>query len=162
MGKITYNEIEELKDIKYNLLKELIEYGKKDGKLQEIDTLSHSIKNLCKIIEDVEMELGIMGEFSGRYANARGGGQGGSSGYYAGDGYSMHGIMNGYPYMMPEYAMAQGGGGQGGSSGARRRDSMGRYSSGGDLVSKLYSLMESAKDERERQELSSFINRLEQ
>ena len=47
------NEIYELKE---KLLKELEEYGRKGdlstGSLEVIDKLSHSVKNLCKILEE--------------------------------------------------------------------------------------------------------------
>ena len=143
MGKITYGEIEELKDIKHGLLKELIDYGKKDGKLNEIDTLAHAIKNMCKIIEDAEMEIENEGEYSGRRM------------YSGMPRYSM-------APMMPEYAWTQGTMVPMASSGARKRDSMGRYSSHGNLASELYSIMGTVQDERERQELQNLINRLEQ
>lgn len=165
MGKITYGEIEELKDIKHSLLKELIEYGKKDGKLNEIDTLAHTIKNMCKIIEDGEMELEKEEGYSGR--RGRSGAQGGNSGaYMMSPGYSMAGYSMA-PMMMPEYAWAEGGnyGAQGGSSGARGGGGggrSGRYSSHGNLASELYSIMGTVQDERERQELQNLINRLEQ
>lgn len=142
---ITYNELEEIKQIKHGLIKDLIEYGKKDGKLTEIDTLAHAIKNMCKIIEDGEMEL------EEGYSGARG-----------------MGNYSGYSYApMPPYALAQGQGGGGNSgnygySNARRRDSMGRYSSHGDLRSELYSVMNMASNDMERQEIQNLINRLDQ
>ncbi len=49
---------------------------------------------------------------------------------------------------------------------ARRRDSMGRYSSDGysradEMVSELHRLMESAPDDRTRQEFKRFISKIE-
>ena len=49
---------------------------------------------------------------------------------------------------------------------ARRRDSMGRYSSDGysradEMVSELHRLMEDAPDDRTRQEFKRFINKIE-
>lgn len=163
---ITYNQIEEIKEIKRGLIEDLIELGKQKGKLQEVDMLAHSIKNLCKVIEDAEMEA--EGGFSGR-SYSRAVGQSGNSGVYSG--YSMAPAIPvippysaGYsmaPIVDPEYAWAQGGG-QGGSSGARRRDSMGRYSSHAPLSTEIYSLMGQAKNDMERQELERLAERLRQ
>ena len=62
------NEIYELKE---KLLKELEEYGRKGdlstGSLEVVDKLAHSVKNLCKILEEAEE-----GGYSGRsYADGR-------------------------------------------------------------------------------------------
>lgn len=49
----------ELYELKEKLMKELEEYGKQEltaGSLEVVDKLSHSIKNLCKIIEAYEEE----------------------------------------------------------------------------------------------------------
>ena len=51
----------ELYELKDKLMKELEEYGKQDltaGSLEVVDKLSHSIKNICKIIEASEEEEG--------------------------------------------------------------------------------------------------------
>lgn len=132
---ITYDELEQLKNIKHGLIRDLIEYGKKDGKLNEVDTLAHAIKNMCKIIEDGEMEMYSGNSYSG--------------------GYSMAPMMNGYGWANDGYSQARGRG-----PGAAR-DSMGRYSSHGDLVSQLYSVMNSAQNDSERQEIQSLINRMQ-
>lgn len=133
---ITYDELEQIKEIKHGLIKDLIEYGKKDGKLSEIDTLAHAIKNICKIVESAEDEMG---------------------------GYSMR--------PMPQYSMipARGmtwdtttGYAQDGRYSGRHRDSMGRYASHGDLRSELYSVMNMANNDMERQEIQNLINRLDQ
>ena len=47
--------MKELHDLKERLLDELKDYGKRDmtaSNLGVIDTITHTIKNLCKIIED--------------------------------------------------------------------------------------------------------------
>lgn len=66
----------DLYELKEKLMDELSEYGSKDemsaGTLEVVDKLAHTIKNLCKIIEDMEYS-----EMGGSYA--RGGGRGGSS-----------------------------------------------------------------------------------
>lgn len=124
------NEINELKNIKSNLMHELIEISKKDGQLQNIDTLSHAIKNICKIIEECEKEeMGYSG--AGRY----------SMGYYD------------MPYS-GNYAGARGRGSQ------ANRDSMGRYSSHGDLRNSLYDAMSFAQNDMERNQIQNLINNL--
>lgn len=152
------HEIYELKEM---LMKELEEYGKKgemsSGSLEVVDKLSHTIKNLCKIIEDMEES------------------EGGSS--YYGGGSSRRG---GSSYEGRESGQSRRGGSSyenrgGGSSYARgrgrnaRRDSMGRYSSEGgysmaaeDMVMELRELMEDAPDDRTRQEFQRFIQKIEQ
>ena len=101
--------IDELYDLKEKLTKELIEQGKKDGTLNNIDTLAHAIKNIIKIIESCEED-----EYSGRRYS------------YAMPRYSMN--------MMPDYSMAYG---SITPASGRYRDSRGRYSSHNDLVSEL-------------------------
>ena len=97
----------EIYELKEKLMKELEEYGSQEmtaGSLQVIDTLAHSIKNICKIIEAAEME------------------EDGGSSYYGGGSYARGGRGN----SMTGY--------ENGQSRARgrgrnvRRDSMGRYS----------------------------------
>lgn len=140
----------ELYELKEMLMKELEEYGKKgemsSGSLEVVDKLTHTIKNLCKIIEDYEMEGGSSYE-------------GGS--YRRGGGSSYEGRESGQSR-------------RGGSSYARgrgrnaRRDSMGRYSREGysqgaeDMVQELRELMEDAPDDRTRQEFQRFIQKIEQ
>jgi len=49
--------MKELHDLKERLIDELKDYGRKDlssSNLEIIDKLTHTIKNLCKIIEDGE------------------------------------------------------------------------------------------------------------
>lgn len=134
----------ELYELKDKLMNELAEYGSKDemtaGTLDVVDKLAHTVKNLCKIIEEMEYS-----EAGGSYEDgfrARGGGNrgGGSS--------------------RASYAMARGGGGRGRNA---RRDSMGRYSSDtGMMVEELRELMEDAPDQKTKQEFERFIRKLEQ
>ena len=53
--------MQDLYELKEKLLTELKSYAKKDridaASLQVVDTLCHSLKNLCKVIEDKEMEM---------------------------------------------------------------------------------------------------------
>lgn len=141
----------ELYELKDKLMKELEEYGGQDmsaGSLEVVDKLAHAIKNLCKIIEAAEDE-----EYS-----QRGGGN-----------YVYDGGMNGRSYRGGRYSRDGGSyrGGQGGSY-ARgrgqnaRRDSMGRYSSGGDFAEQLEELMQDAPNEQVRQKIQQLVQQVEQ
>ena len=129
-----------LHELKEKLMKELEEYdGKKlsMGELDTIDKLTHTIKNLCKIIESSE-------EYSGN-GSYRMSYEGGSS------------YDDGGSYRGRSYSMRRGRG-----PGARR-DSMGRYSSDNqEMVSQLQTLMEDAPDEQTRMEFQKFIQKMEQ
>lgn len=145
----------ELYELKEKLMKELEEYGKKDlsaGTLQAVDTLSHAIKNICKIIESGEEE-----EYSGR-GSYMGGGN-----YSRENRYSRDGGGNRYAYE-----------GRGGGSYARgrnaRRDSMGRYSREGgysradgveELVEDIRSMMQELP-QTVQQDAQRFVQKLEQ
>ena len=140
----------ELNELKELLMKELEEYGSKGemsaGTLDVVDKLTHTIKNLCKIIEEAEYSE------AGSYA----GGSYARGGSYASDGrggnYSNNMSMNGGSY-------ARGGGRGRGRNAAR--DSMGRYSSEGNFAEELRELMEDAPDERTRKELERLAMKME-
>lgn len=136
---MTYDELEQIKQIKHDLIKDLIEYGRKDGKLNEVDTLAHAIKNICKIIESAEQEMSYSGYNAMRDLV-----------YDPSVGYAGYAGYSGYPHT---YSTSRGP--------SAPRDSMGRYSSHGNLTNELYSLMNTASNETERQELQNLINRLE-
>ena len=137
------NELYELKEM---LMKELKEYGSKGelsaGTLDIVDKLTHTVKNLCKIIEEYEEA-----EYSGNYP------------YMSYDGRSYN---DGRSYR---------GSYRDGMSGARgrtnaSRDSMGRYSgergySRTGLADELRGLMADAPDERTRQEIQRLADKLE-
>lgn len=83
------HDIYKLKDM---LMEELKEYGQKGeltpGSLEVVDRLAHSIKNICKIVEDYEDEEGYSsrGGMGGSYEGggmsyARGGRRGGRNQY---------------------------------------------------------------------------------
>jgi hypothetical protein len=139
----------ELYELKEMLMDELKEYGsKKDmstGSLDVVDKLSHTIKNLCKIIEDMEDEqYSMANEDMMRVGQS----------YRRGDNRSYRDRGNSYAR------------GRGRNA---RRDSMGRYSSEGgysqamdDMADELRSLMEDAPDERTKQEFQRFIKKIEQ
>ena len=140
-----------LYELKEKLMDHLEEYSKKDltgSNLEIVDKLSHTIKNLCKIIEDMEESEGEsyamdgMGGGSYRSSYARNG-RGGS---YRGGNYSRRGMS---------YADGRGRGSN------AQRDSMGRYSSADDYMDDLRDLMESAPDQKTRMEFEKFIRKME-
>lgn len=128
--------MKELYDLKEMLCKELKEYGEKGemtaGTLDVVDKLTHTIKNLDKIIEVYEDE-----GYSSHYP------------YYMGgsydDGMNRNGSYRGRSYAGRRNA---------------RRDSMGRYSREG-LADKMRDLMDEAPDERTRQEIQRMIEKFE-
>lgn len=138
----------ELYELKEKLMDNLEDYSKKEmtaSNLEIVDKLSHTIKNLCKIIEDSEeseySERG--GSYArGRYSRER---MGGSS-YARGGRYSREG---------GSYADGRGRGSQ------ANRDSMGRYSSNDGMIGELRDLMEDAPDEKTRMEFEKFIRKME-
>ncbi len=145
----------ELYELKEKLCEELEKYGGQNitaGTLEVVDKLTHSIKNLDKIIEAKEEDEYSMN--GGSYAYARGGNQGGggSNRSYRGGSYAREG---------GSYAYARGRGRN------ARRDRMGRYSSedgysmDGEMVSELYELMEEAPDEKTKKEFQKFIQKIE-
>ena len=104
------NELYKLKDM---LMQELEEYGSKGelsaGTLDIVDKLTHTVKNLCKIIEEAED-----GEYSGTYPMGmyRGSYRDGMSrrtnarrdsmGRYSGRGYSRAGLADELRAMMQD------------------------------------------------------------
>jgi hypothetical protein len=129
--------MQDLYDLKENLLRELKTYAKRDkldmASLQQIDTLAHSLKNLCKVIEDEEMKMNDYSQMSMPRMPRM------SYGY-------------GYDYDM-SYARGRGSN--------VRRDSMGRYSSRdggysnhGDFRMELQDLINSAPNEQVRQKMA--------
>ena len=140
-----------LYELKEKLMDHLEEYSKKDltgSNLEIVDKLSHTIKNLCKIIEDMEEAEGEsyamdgMGGGSYRSSYARNG-RGDS---YRGGNYSRRGMS---------YADGRGRGSN------AQRDSMGRYSSADEYMDDLRDLMESAPDQKTRMEFEKFIRKME-
>lgn len=139
------HDIYQLKEM---LMDELKEFGKKGeltaGSLETVDKLSHSIKNLCKIIEDMEMD----GEYS-----TTGNGDGNRS-------YMRDGSSYARGYRGGSYARGRGR--------SARRDSMGRYSNEGysraaeDMVEQLRDMAEEAPDEQTRMEIQKLMKKLEQ
>lgn len=139
----------ELYELKEMLMKELEEYGSKGelsaGTLEIVDKLTHTVKNLCKIIEDME-EADYSGE-----------------GYYEGSyrGRSYRGsYRDGRSYNDGMMSNARG-------RMNAPRDRMGRYSgergySRAGLADELRSMMDQAPDEQTRKELERLANKIEQ
>jgi len=132
------HKLYELKDM---LCEELEEYGSKDkldvGGLDIVDKLSHTIKNLDKIIEKYEEdEYSMRGSYEGAtYENGRS-----RRRSYARD--------NRGRYSRNSYE--------------RGRRSMARgYSRDEDMVMELRELMEDAPDEKTRMEFERFISKIE-
>ena len=134
--------MQELYELKEKLMEELKEYGSKEmsaGSLEVIDKLTHTLKNLCKIIEDME--------------------ESGYAEYYPMESYRDGGSSReGGSYRGGSYARGRN----------ARRDSRGRYSRDGgysrtdeDFKSRLYSLMEDAPDEKTRSEIRRVIGKME-
>ena len=87
--------MKELYELKESLLDELKDYGKKDmtgGNLEIIDKLTHTIKNLCKIIEDGEYS-----NWDGTRSYRRD-----SMGRYSREGYSRHDLSDKLRELMNE------------------------------------------------------------
>lgn len=138
----------ELYELKEKLLKELEGYGTQElsaGTLQVVDTLAHTVKNICKIIESADEE-----EYSMR--------GGGYSRNYSRE-YSRNRGGNRYAY--------ERGGNRGGSS---RNGSMDRYSRDGgysradgmeDLVETVRSMMQELP-QNVQQDAQRFVQKLEQ
>ena len=133
-----------LEDLKKKLCEQLEEYAGKElssASLDVVDKLTHTIKNLDKIIDKYEEK---------EYGN------------------SYYGSGNSYG-RMPMMPYSYGNGYDGGNSFARgrnvRRDSMGRYSGGysrnGDMIMELTELMEDAPDDRTRMEFQKFIQKMQ-
>lgn len=134
--------MKELYELKEKLMDHLESYSKKEmtgSNLEIVDKLTHTIKNLCKIIEDAESGGGSYA-MMGSYA------RGGQDGSYRGGRYSGYGMS---------YADRRGRGSD------ARRDSMGRYSSDGDLVHVLRAMRDDVPDEKTRIEFDHFIRKME-
>ncbi|MBP5311888.1 MAG: hypothetical protein J6112_03540 [Clostridia bacterium] len=145
--------MDELYELKEMLMKELEEYGRKSdlsaGSLEIVDKLTHTIKNLCKIIEAYEEE-----EYSGAYEGGsyrrsyrQGGNQGGGS-YREGGSYRQ-GVKGTGRYSR-----------RGGSSRYSREGGYSRH--GEDMVMQLRELMEEAPDEQTRMEIQRLVQKMEQ
>ena len=131
------HKLYELKDM---LCEELEQYGKKGeltaGSLDVVDKLTHTIKNLDKIIEKYEEE-DYSNAMGGSYAR---GGQGGNQ-------------------SNASYARGRGRNARRDSMG--RYSSEGGYSRNDGMIMELRELMQDAPDDRTRQEFERFIQKME-
>ena len=131
----------ELYELKEKLTRELTDYAKGElstGSLDIIDKLAHSIKNVCKVIEDSEGSNrsyeGSRRSYDGSYDMSR---EGGSNRSYEGSSYRGRG----------RYA---------------KRDSMGRYAAEDpELAMELKELMQDAP-EQSKQDFQRLIQKIEQ
>lgn len=130
---------EDIMQMKEDYIREIVKLYREKGlnkdTIELFDTLVHTAKNLCKIVEGYEEK----GMYSG---NMRG--------------MSYDGYTNYSNDMMNSYARGRGAN--------ANRDSMGRYSSLGysghdDMVNGLRDLMNRTHDEATRRELADMINR---
>lgn len=148
----------ELYELKEKLMNELAEYGKQDemtsSTLDVVDKLAHTIKNLCKIIDDME-GYSERGSYEG---SMRGGSYDGSMrGSYRDGSYGDGSFRGSYESSMRGGSYARGRGRN------ARRDSRGRYASdNGMMLEELQELMSDAPDDRTRQEIQKLVTRLEQ
>ena len=131
------HKLYELKDM---LCEELEQYGKKGeltaGSLDVVDKLTHTIKNLDKIIEKYEEE-DYSNAMGGSYAR---GGQGGNQ-------------------SNASYARGRGRNARRDSMG--RYSSEGGYSRNDGMIMELRELMQDSPDDRTRQEFERFIQKME-
>lgn len=127
--------------IKEMLLDELEKYGDEKeisaGSLTVIDTLAHSIKNLCKVIEDMEES----GEYSeGMYGPMYHGGS-----YARGRNNAKRDSMGRYSRENRDYS----------------RDYSREYSrAADDVIGQLESMMDTAPDEKSRRKIKELINEM--
>ena len=135
--------MEELMKLKDTLCEELEEYSKKSkmsaGDLEVVDKLTHTIKNLDKIIENYDDYSGEMrGDYSNRrYSMARDGrGRGSNARRDSRGRYSSRYARENVRNYMDDY-------------------------SGHDMVMELREMMEDAPDERTRMEFEKFIRKME-
>ena len=140
----------ELYELKEKLMKELGEYAQ-NGKYskEDVETIKYmasAVDHICNIVERVDEE-----EYSQR------------GGYVYDDG-NMSGNRGG------GYSRNMGGSYRGGSGNSyargrgrnAQRDSIGRYSRGGDMVEQLEDLMKDAPNEQIKQQIQNLVRQIEQ
>lgn len=127
----------ELYELRDKLCRELKKYNNEDvnvNNLPHIDTLAHAVKNIDKIIDSYEEEDG--------------GSYGYEPNYRMSNGRSYRGSNNSGSYSR----------GRGRNA---KRDSMGRYSRGSDVIESLKEMMMDAPSEEARRDYERAINRME-
>lgn len=153
-----YGLYEDLKELCERLSKEIADANDKlrqqdsmtGGDLSNIDKLTHALKS-------IKTTMAMMDAESGEY----------SRGYRDGHYNDGRGYNDGYGDVDDSYGRDEyGNDGYGRRYEARgrgryaRRDSMGRYADSGDMVKQLESLMESAPDDRTRQEIQKIVQKM--
>ena len=147
-----YGMYEDLKELCERLSKEIADANDKlrqqdsmtGGDLEYIDKLTHALKSIKTTMAMMDAENGeySRGYRDGHYNDGYGDG---NDGYgrdeYGNDGYGRRYEARG----RGRYA---------------RRDSMGRYADSGDMVKQLESLMDSAPDDRTRQEIQKIVQKM--
>ena len=125
-----------LYELKEKLMNELEEYGSQEemtaGTLDVVDKLAHTIKNLCKIIDDEEYHMDGGSMRRGSYSD---------------------GSMRGGSY--DRYSRGRG-------RGARRDSMGRYSSNSDMMLEQLQELMQDAPDERSRQEIQKLVTKFEQ
>lgn len=105
--------MKELHELKEKLMDELKDYGRKEmtaGNLEVTDKLTHTIKNLCKIMEEEDgysgryMPWAYEGDrsYNDRSYNDRSYARRDSRGRYSSEGYSRHGLADKLRDLMDE------------------------------------------------------------
>ena len=144
----------ELYELKEKLMKELGEYAQ-NGKYskEDVETIKYmasAVDHICNIVERADDE-----EYSQRGGYAYDdGNQGGNMGGNRGGGYSRN--------MGGSYRDGRGNSYARGRGQNARRDSMGRYSRGGDMVEQLEDLKQDAPNDQIRQQIQQIISQVEQ
>lgn len=131
-------------ELKEKLCEQLEEYAGKDltpTSLEIIDKLTHTIKNINKILDKYEGN-----EYSGAYG-----------GEYYDNSYNMYDVRGRIVPRGGSYAMGRGSG-RGGSGRGYSRNG---YSRSGDVLMELNELMDDAPDERTRMEIQKCIQKIQ-
>ena len=148
----------ELYELKEKLMKELEEYSQGNistGTLEIIDKLAHAIKNICKIVEDMEGQSSYEGGSS--YECSRRSYDGSRRSYEGSSMRSYEGSNDGGSNRSYEGSSYRRGRGR-----YARRDSMGRYAAEGpELAMELKELMQDAPEES-KQDFKRLIQKIEQ
>lgn len=140
----------ELYELKEKLMKELGEYAQ-NGKYskEDVETIKYmasAVDHICNIVERADDE-----EYSQRGGYAY---DDGNQGGNRGGGYSRN--------MGGSYRDGRGNSYARGRGQNARRDSMGRYSRGGDMVEQLEDLKQDAPNDQIRQQIQQLISQVEQ
>ena len=148
-----YGLYEDLKELCERISKEIADANEKlrqqdsmnGGDIEYLDKLTHTLKS-------IKTTMAMMDADGGEYSRGYRDGHGYNDGY--GDGNDGYGRDD---YGNDGYGRRYEARGRGRYA---RRDSMGRYADSGDMVKQLESLMESAPDDRTRQEIQKIVQKM--